>query len=66
MDTPKAGGASQAPKPVLDPASVRAVTPLRSRGRQDEVHMPWFELTVQEGVGGGKRSTGKSNRGKLR
>lgn len=30
MDKPKAGGLPQAPNPVLDPASLGAITPLRS------------------------------------
>lgn len=73
LDEPKAGGASPSPKPSVRPCFSESnhspevvVCPGEAVGKQDKIHIPWFELTVQEGVGGGKRSTGKSNRVKLR
>lgn len=73
MDEAKPGGASPSPEPSVRPGFSESnrspevmVCPSEAVGKQDEIHILWFELTVQQGVGGGKRSTGKSNRVKLR
>lgn len=42
------------------------VCPGEAVGKQDKIHIPWFELTVQEGVGEGEEKYWEKQQGEVK